>query len=168
MIQKTLAESAKALRVVAIILLIILCGGVVIAGLGLDLGSAVQVRHRSSLGTGVLADGVGAVAALLFAVALIQLIRLLGRIADGELFAAGVTSAFRSFAFWLMLSAIVAIAGPAVAATAAAIGEGGHHPIAIAIDLRDILFLLAGLVMFLVARMLDEAARLDAELREIV
>ncbi len=37
---------------------------------------------------------------------------MLGRLAAGDLFAPGVTGAFRGFAFWLLLSAVVGIAGP--------------------------------------------------------
>jgi hypothetical protein len=36
------------------------------------------------------------------------------------------------------------------------------------IDIRQLSYVIAALVLFLIARMLDEAARIEAELREIV
>lgn len=165
--QKSLAETAQYVRWLAIALLAILVAAFIVSRVGLDLGSSVSVVRRSHFSGQTIASVVPDLSALFFAVALVQLIRLLGRLGSGELFAPGVTGAFRSFAFWLMLSAIVAIAGPPLAGAVATLSESQHR-IAILIDLRDIMFLIAGLVLFLVARMLDEAARLDAELREIV
>lgn len=165
--QKSLAETARIVRWVVIAFLLVLIAAFIVSRVGLDLGSAISVVRRTHLSGQSVASLVPDLSALFFAVALFQLIRLLGRLGSGELFAPGVTGAFRSFAFWLMLSAIVAIAGPPIAGLIA-IPAGGGHRVAILIDLRDIMFLIAGLVLFLVARMLDEAARLDAELREIV
>ena len=45
---------------------------------------------------------------------------------------------------------------------------GSAHRIEIRLDLRDVMFVIAALVLFLLARMLDEAARLDRELKEFV
>ena len=48
-----------------------------------------------------------------------------------------------------------------------ALGGGGHR-IELRIDLREVMFVIAGLMLFFVARMLHEAAKLDSELREIL
>jgi Protein of unknown function (DUF2975) len=163
--QKTLIESARIVRWAAIAALVLLISAFIVSRLGLDLGPNVQVVRRTHA-SGHL-GAAGDLSALFFAVALVQLIRLLGRLSSGELFAPAVTSAFRTFAFWLMVSAIAGIAAPPIASLMAET-TGQAHRIEFRIDLRDVMFLVAGLLMFLVARMLDEATRLDAELKEIV
>ena len=152
-------------RWVAIAALLLLVGAFTAYRLGLDLGPSVEVRGKSG-GPDHAAWGAD-LAALLFAIALVQLIRLLGRLGMGEMFAPSVTGAVRSFAFWLMLSAIVAIVAAPVIGMAGALG-GSAHRIEIRLDLRDVMFVIAALVLFLLARMLDEAARLDRELKEFV
>lgn len=151
----------------AIAALVLLIVAFAIARLGIDFGPQLIVVHRShapgTTAVGLISD----LAVLLFAISLVQLIRLLGRLSSGTMFAPSVTGAFRTFAFWLMLAAVVAIGGPLVAGTAAAV-LGEAHPVEVRINLRDVMFVIAGMVMFLVARMLDEAARIEAELEEIV
>ena len=158
---------ARLIRWVAIAALLLLVGAFAVSRLGLDLGPSLEVARRShaqGLGAAALAGDLGA---LLFAIALVQLIRLLGKLGMGEMFAASVTAAVRSFAFWLMLSAVVAIVGPALAALIGGFG-GSVHRIELRLDLRDVMFVIAALVLFLLARMLDEAARLDRELKAFI
>ena len=167
MSQKTLSAHARVLRWIAIAALLLLVGAFAVSRLGIDLGQSVDVVRRSDVPSLSLAGVAADLSVLLFAVALFQLIRMLGRVESGELFAAPVTGAFRSFAFWLMLSAILAIAGPPIAAILVAQGSEVHR-VEVPIDLHNVMFLITGLVLFLVARMLDEAARVDTELKEIV
>ena len=166
MTQKSLAETARLVRWVAIAALLLLVGAFAAYRLGLDLGPSVEVRGKSAEAPDHAAWGAD-LAALLFAIALVQLIRLLGRLGMGEMFAPSVTGAVRSFAFWLMLSAIVAIVAPPLIGLIGGLG-GSAHRIEIRLDLRDVMFVIAALVLFLLARMLDEAARLDRELKEFV
>ncbi len=167
MAQQSLAESARLVRGITIAALILLVAAFAVSRFGFDLGPSVAVIRRSHSAGFSLAGAIGDLGVLFFAIALVQLIRLLGRLGSGDMFAPAVTRAFRSFAFWLMLSAVTALAGPPLAGLIAALG-GGTHRIEFRIDLRDVMFVIAGLVLFLVSRMLDEAARLDAELKEIV
>ena len=166
MTQKSIAASARRVRWFVIAVVVVIVSAFLIARFGLDLGpqlTVVRPTHASDLAGSLISD----LAVVLFLVSLVQLIRLLGRLSSGEMFAPSVTGAFRAFAFWLLLSAIVAIVGPPVAgAVSAAMGRG--HAIEVPIRMRDIMFLVAGMVMFLVARMFDEAARIEAELEEIV
>jgi len=164
--QKSLAQAARTIRSIAAIALAVLIVAFAIARIGLDFGPNLLIERRFHDG-GWLSGFVSDLSAVFFMVALVQLIRLLGRLSAGELFAPTVTGAFRSFAFWLMLSGIAAIIAPPLAGFAVP-NASGVHRIELQIDLRDIMFLIAGLVMFLVARMLDEAARIKAELEEIV
>ena len=101
----------------------------------------------------------------LFAIALWRLSAMLGLLASGERFTAPVAAAFRSFALWLLLAALAQILVPLVVAVAGG-GSGGR--VAMVFDLREAFAVIAALVLFLVARMLEEAARIDLELREIV
>lgn len=167
MSQKSFAGHARFLRWIAIVALLLLVAAFAVSRIGIDLGPSIEVVSRAHAGGFSLPGLAADLSVLLFAIALVQLIRLLGRLGMGELFAPAVTAAFRAFAFWLMLSAVVAIAGPPLAAIASTIGSRVHH-VEVPIDLRNVMFLITGLVMFLVARMLDEAARLDSELKEIV
>ena len=164
MAQKSIAVAARRVRWFAIIVLVLMAGAFVVARFGLDLGPGLEVARRDH-GTDPRAAVAADVAILLFLVALAQLIRLLGRLGAGELFAPAVTGAFRTFAFWLLLSAAAAIAGPLLVGAA---GAGEAQRIELPISVRDVMFLIAGIVMFLIARMLDEAARIAAELDEIV
>lgn len=155
------------LRGVSVAALLLLVAAFAVARLDIDLGQSLEVARRSHGGGAALPGLAADISVLLFGIALVQLIRLLGRLGSGELFAAPVTRAFRAFAFWLMLSAITAIAGPPLAAVLAP-RNGALERIEVPIDLHNIMFLITGLVLFLVARMLDEAARVDTELKEIV
>lgn len=151
----------------AIAALVLILAAFAVARLGIDLGPHLTVMRRShAVGTsavGLISD----LAVLFFAISLLQLIRLLGRLSSGTMFAPSVTGAFRTFAFWLLLAAIMAIGGPLVAGAASAVF--GESPfVEVRVNMRDVMFLVAGMLMFLVARMLDEAARIEAELEEIV
>ncbi len=103
---------------------------------------------------------------VLLSVALYQLSRMLGAIADGDLFSARVVAAFRAFAFWLLLVALVWVVAPVTAVLLA--GPGGSHRFEFKLQLRDILTIGVALILFLVARLLERARTVDEELREIV
>lgn len=133
---------------------------------GLAVGPMVEVRYHASHLTWP-AQAVSDVATIMFLVALVQLALLLRHIGHGELFGARVTGSLRRFAFWLFLSALVSIVGPTLVELATVDHRSGGA-IHITADLRDLFYLVASLVLFLVARVIEEAAGIDAELREIV
>jgi hypothetical protein len=132
---------------------------------GLTFG-VVEVQAHSVAGDTpafmVLAD----ISVLLLSVALYQLARMLGAIAEGDLFSARVVKAFRSFAFWLLLVALVWIVAPVVAVLLA--GPGDAHRMEFRLQMRDVLTVGIALILFLVARLLERARTVDEELREIV
>lgn len=105
---------------------------------------------------------------LLFVVALFRLAQMLGAVADGPLFGPRVTQAFRGFAFWLFVATLIdVIAGPAIAlARGFEVGGGSHAKLMF--ELRDLLMLAGALFLFLLARMLEQARRIESELEEIV
>jgi hypothetical protein len=103
---------------------------------------------------------------ILLSIALYHLSRMLGAIAGGDLFSARVVGAFRAFAFWLLLVAIVWILAPIGAALLA--GPGDAQQIELRFQLRDALTGGVALILFLVARLLERARAIDEEMREIV
>jgi hypothetical protein len=87
-------------------------------------------------------------------------------IAEGDLFSARVVKAFRSFAFWLLLVALVWIVAPIAAVLLA--GPGDARQLEFRLQMRDVLTVGIALILFLVARLLERARTVDEELREIV
>lgn len=161
-----LRKSAKKLHFVVWAFIILVAAAYLTGRLGLSLGPAVEVHdRRESLGSGVRL--VGDLSTAMFLFAMMQLANLLRRIALGEMFGPPVTRPLRRFAFWLLLSAVVSIVGPTVVGLLYASQDSASKVLIVA-DLRDLFFLVTGLVLFLVARVLETAAAIDAELREIV
>jgi hypothetical protein len=167
MTQEQFKRSAARLQLVVIVLLALLAAAFAINRLGIDLPSWLQIR-RHGAGTGAAAPHwLLDLSMLLFLIALAQLALMLGRLRRGEVFTVGVTAAFRAFASWLLASAALAVAAPLLTA-AATVLAGGSDRVPIFLDFRQLSYVIAALVLFLIARMLDEAARIEAELREIV
>lgn len=154
---------ARRLRFVVLTFLGLSVVAFAVGALGFDLGPAVQVQTDAPGGSLAWAG----VSLAPFLVALWKLSTMLARVTDGELFSPGVMTGFRGFAFWLMLSALASILVPIVAGAIDVVRTGSGH-IPITLEARAILYLIAAAVLFLVARMLEEAARIDAELKEIV
>jgi hypothetical protein len=142
----------------AIIVLVYVAGR-----LGLSIG---VVQAQASAGEDNSLLGVADATILLVSIALFQLSRMLGAIAQGDLFSARVVGAFRAFALWLLLVAIVWIAAPVVAELIS--GPGAEHRFEFRLQLRDILTVGVTLILFLVARLLERARAIDEEMREIV
>lgn len=156
-------DQARRLRLVVLAFLGLSLVAFALAVVGLDAAPALKIETRAPGGSLWWA----AVALTPFAIALWRLAAMLGHVAHGQLFTPAVMTGFRGFAFWLMLSAVASLLVPVIAASVAVANAGGGN-IPIIIDVRSLLFLIAAAVLFLVARMLEEAARIDAELKEIV
>lgn len=134
------------------------------ARLGLQLGE-LRIEYHGQ-GDPASAKAIADIVMVLLLVALFRLAQMLGVIASGELFSAGVIGRFRSFAFWLMLAALFRLFAPAAWALIE-VAQGGHR-LEIRIDFRDVLTVGVTLVLFLLARLLERARRLDEEMREFV
>ena len=133
--------------------------------LGLSFGP-VQVEARPSTGAHQGLTAVADISLALLTVALLQLNRMLAAISAGDFFSARVIGAFRAFALWLLLLACFWIAGPLLAAVVAGPGDSGR--LEFTFQLRDILTVGITLILFLVARLLERARSIEAEMREIV
>jgi hypothetical protein len=137
----------------------------VIGRFGLTFG-VVEVKTHSPAGDAPSFMAIADASILLLSVALYQLTKMLGAIAEGDLFSGRVVKAFRSFAFWLLLVALVWIVAPIAAVLLA--GPGDASRLEFRLQMRDVLTVGIALILFLVARLLERARTVDEELREIV
>jgi hypothetical protein len=139
---------------------------VYVAGrIGLDLG---MLRVQASSAAGVLPSvmAVSDLTVVAVTISLWQLSRMLSAIANGDLFSARVVGAFRAFALWLLIVALVWIIVPIAAEVAR--GPGSERAYDFKFQLRDLLTVGITLILFLVARLLERARAIDEENREIV
>lgn len=159
----SLERFARRLRIAA------LAGAVVIPGLTLIAGLAPRSIVHADLGGLPLAWGIAAAmaSALLLAAGLAALAAMLGHVARGETFAPAATRHFRHFAGFLLLAALANMLLPPLFQAALAFA-GKTRSIAFEFSDQDFVTLLVALVLFLVARLFDEAARLDEDSRSIV
>lgn len=164
--QSALQGSAARLRIAVLVLLALVVGAYATARLGIDLGPGIKVESRSDVSGPPVSAFAADAAVVLFAISLWRLAQMLRMLGRGERFTKSVAAAFRSFAFWLLLASLAQILLPIAASVL--LNPPGDGRIALAFDLLEIFFVIAALVQFLVARMLEEAADLDAELKEIV
>jgi hypothetical protein len=162
----SIARSASRLRWTVIAAMAVMALLYLAARFGLSIGEArVEYEHRGA--SAEVARVIGDILLLLLLMALFQLTRMLSRIAGGELFTAGVIGRFRSFALWLLLSALFGLFAPFVLQLLGLV-PGDRHLVRFAIDFREILTVGVTLVLFLLARLLERARRLDEEVREFV
>ena len=158
-----IALTALRLRWVVLGAMVVMAALYIAGRFGLQIGSA-QVEYRAHGPdlplTRLLADLT--VAVLL--IALFRLAQMLKRIASGEIFSAAAIGYFRSFAFWLLVTAAISLLSPlAVAATGPTLNR-----IELSFNFRDVLTVGITLLLFLLARLLERARQLDEEMREIV
>lgn len=134
----------------------------------LDLRVAqAHIAYQNHAADARFARPIGDVSMALLMIALFRLTQMLRRIAMGELFSVAVVRRFRGFALWLLLMAVFELLAPifAVLVTPA---PGLPHQMRILLDLRDLLTVGTTLLLFLLARLLERARRLDEEMREFV
>lgn len=163
---EAIARSAARLRWAVFTAMAFMAGLYLAARLGLELGQA-RVEYERHGATAQAAGFIGDVLVLLILVALYQLTAMLRRIAAGELFTAGVIGRFRSFALWLLLSALFGLLAP-IGLQLLGLVPGTGHRIRVAIDFREVIVVGVTLVLFLLARLLERARGLDEEMREFV
>ncbi len=156
---------ARRLRVTVWAVILVAAGLYLAARLGVKLGQVHVVARSSAEAFGpqlALARDLGA---LLTIAALWRLTAMLARIERGERFSPPVTRHFREFALLLLLAAVVTLLAPFVAML---VLPRDPHRLAIPISFRDVWMMIVTFVLFLVARLLDEAQRIESDLSEIV
>jgi hypothetical protein len=117
--------------------------------------------HAAAVGVAVLLCG-------LLTVGLIHLMRMLRRLESGELFSPRVTQDLRAFTLFALLSAVVSTIGSPVIRLIAMLRQGGASQLTLGADSGDIWLLLFTALLFLVARLLDEAIRIVDDHKQIV
>ena len=115
----------------------------------------------------VWAAGIAGVLGLVTCAALVELALMLGRVKPDALFSRAVTRHFRHFATLLMIAAILRVVLPA-AATLWLASRTGAESAQLTLSGDDLLSLLPVAVFFFVARLFDEAARIEDDQRSIV
>lgn len=143
----------------------------VVTGAGVWAGDGGAGSITATLSTDHLprpwAAGIAVVVALVTSAALAALARMLGRMEPDALFSRAVTTHFRRFACLLMIAAVLRVLLPAAASLWLAL-QAGAHEARLAFDGGDLLSLVPVAVFFFVARLFDEAARIEEDQRSIV
>ncbi|RAO76113.1 DUF2975 domain-containing protein [Dyella jiangningensis] len=114
------------------------------------------------------AAGIAGVLALVTGAALVELARMLGHVQADALFSTAVTRHFRRFACLLTIAAVLRLVLPPVATLLSAWRPGGHVSVQLVFSGDDVFAVLLAAVFFFVARLFDEAARLEDDQRSIV
>ncbi|NZA25651.1 DUF2975 domain-containing protein [Luteimonas sp. SJ-92] len=113
------------------------------------------------------AGAIALLLAALVAAALWQLARMLGEVERGALFAPAATRHFRRFARLLLVAALLRLLLPPLAVLALVAMERSAT-VTLSFSGGDLLALFVAVVLFFVARLFDEAARLEEDSRSIV
>lgn len=166
MTDEGIAKSAARLRWAVFAAIAVMALLYLVARFAPELGPVhIEYRHKgvSPLAGRLVGDGT----VLLLLVALLRLAQMLRLIALGELFSVEVVRRFRGFAFWLLLMALYGFLAPIVLGLALP-APGGARRIVFVLDLRELLTLGITLLLFLLARLLERAREIEAEMREIV
>jgi hypothetical protein len=146
------------------------CVLVTALGIGSE-GSARSATVAATLSTDglprVWAASIAGILALVTGGALVELARMLGRVTPDALFSSAVTKHFRRFACLLMVAAVLRVLLPAAASVWLA-SHSGVDAVRLEFSGDDLLSLLPVAVFFFVARLFDEAARLEDDQRSIV
>jgi hypothetical protein len=163
-------RAARWLRWLAIGLIVLVEAGfllatAMVAGAGGTAGGAV------STGAAELAPWAGATSLLVFGllvgIALVHLVRMLGRIERGALFA--TARELRGFSLWLFLAVLFSILAPPLLQLADAwFGGSGAHRATLTADSDDALMLLITGLLALIARLLEAAQEVADEAAQIV
>jgi hypothetical protein len=166
MSEPSIGKTARRLRWAVWIFWVLVVLAYAAGRFGLSLRGAVEVQAHSSAAESGTPMIVADISILLLSVALYQLNRMLGAIAEGDLFSARVVGAFKAFAFWLLLLALAWVVAPIVAVFLT--GPDEARRLEFRLQLRDVLTIGIALILFLVARLLERARTIDEEMREIV
>ena len=157
-----IAASASRLRLAVIAAMVGMAVLYLGARLGTQLGPA-HLEYRLHGPNVAMARLAGDVTLALLLFALFRLTQMLARLAAGESFSLAVIARFRSFALWLLVTALFGLLAPLLLNL---IAPGDR--LALVIDYQKVLMVGITLVLFLLARLLERARRLEQEIDEFV
>jgi len=113
------------------------------------------------------AAGTAVAIALLLGAAMFELARMLARVGRERVFPPDATRHFRRFALFFLLATLVRAVMPALAMGVQSVRDGSGA-LRMTFDGGDAVTLLVAALLWLVARLFDEAARLEDDSRSIV
>jgi hypothetical protein len=160
--QSDLARSARRLRILALTVAAALAIATV-AGAVFPDGSASPNGVSRSWGILIAAITIALAIASLF-----ELAAMLREVENGRVFARATMRRFRRFAALFLTCAVANTALPPIAQLTRLVMDHGHGEVTVSLSDSGMLTLLAGVLMFFIARMFDEAVRLDDDYRSIV
>ncbi|QDE37734.1 DUF2975 domain-containing protein [Luteibacter pinisoli] len=105
---------------------------------------------------------------LLAVLSLVALAAMLRAVEAGELFARSTTQRFRRFALLYLLSIVADLLLPPMVQLGLLLAHGGHGLVTVGIDNARVLSLAVAGILFFIARLFDEAQRLEEDSRGIV
>ena len=164
---KKYQRSASRLYAAVLALLFVLAAVWVISAFQMSVPWVRVSSHAKESGLSY-GHAISIVTLTLFILALVRLAAMLNRVAAGDRFSRAVTRPFRDFALLLLLSSATALVAPLAAALLSQVPVAPAHTLEIRFELREAIFVIASLLLFLVARMLEDAADLEAELEGIL
>jgi len=130
-------------------------------------GRFVEATLEAGDMPGSWAAGAAIAMALLIGAALFELSRMLARVGHERAFSPEATRHFRRFALFFLLATLVRTLMPAVAMAVASVRDGSVA-LRLGFDGGDLVTLVVAALFWLVARLFDEAARLEDDSRSIV
>lgn len=158
-----ITRAARRLRLVTLL-------GTALVAIGFILGAGALLTGRDAAMPGMSIEAGGLPSApaaiimtlfgLLIVLALLRLVAMLREVERGVTFPA---AALRGFARYLCLAVIASLAGPPVLAAI-----WGVEPVTLSFDSNQVLMLLVTGMLFLVARLLDEARAIADDSSQIV
>jgi len=126
----------------------------------------VHVSGRSLPQAWSVVTSVVVIALALFG--LISLASMLRAVEAGGLFARTMTRGFRRFALFYLLSVAADLLLPPIVQLGLFFAHGGHGAISVGVDDGRILALIVAALLFFIARLFDEARRLEEDSRGFV
>ncbi|MEO8175911.1 MAG: DUF2975 domain-containing protein [Sphingomicrobium sp.] len=163
---QAIRTAAARLRIGTFAFMALVLGLYLWARLGTPAGAG-HLAIRTQAEPGTAAQLVADVTVLLLCIALVELSRMLALIQRGELFSVAVIRRFRAFALWLLVMAVLGFVAPLAIAWMSGVPVGRHR-VAVLLDMRQLLTLGITLLLSLLARLLERAREIEAEMREIV
>ena len=160
----SIEQTASRLRWLVLVCWAILAVVYVAARLKLGAGS---IRFETHVGGSSNQMLLGDLSMILLSVALLRLVQMLSAISASLYFSVPAVRAFRSFALWLFLVALLWIGGP-IASELVREDGGAQRSYAFRVDVSDLLTVAITLILLLVARLLERARLIEEDMREII
>lgn len=156
--QQGAAIRARALRVFILGLAFALLGATALAVLRPQLGPFILLHRDGGPG----GTAIAALGTVVFALALAQMEHTLRHIERGSLFDARVVRGLRRFAAMGTSGVLIGLVGPWISSAS------GGGTIRLVINLRDVVLLAVCLIFYVIAAIVAEGARIEADNRAII